>query len=88
MSRFFENRRVTLTGGAGFLGRYVVQGLEERGCKDIFIPQIEEYDLVKPGDIERMYGNGRPDTKRHLVERYPSRYSGGEFFYLEHRRPK
>ena len=47
MSGFFDDRRVVVTGGAGFLGGYVTEGLRKRGCKDILVPQIEDYDLVK-----------------------------------------
>jgi len=37
---FWEDKRVIVTGGAGFLGSYVIEKLKERGCKNIFIPQI------------------------------------------------
>ena len=44
---FWEDKRVIVTGGAGFLGSYVVEKLKDRGCKDIFIPLVENYDLIK-----------------------------------------
>ncbi len=43
---FWENQRVTVTGGAGFLGSYVVKKLGERGCKCIFVPRSKNYDLL------------------------------------------
>jgi len=48
---------VILTGGAGFLGSFVTAKLRERGATDIFIPTIEEYNLVDANDIRRMYAN-------------------------------
>jgi GDP-L-fucose synthase len=54
---FWKDKRVILTGGAGFLGSFVTEKLTQRGAADIFIPHIEEYNLVDPGDIRRMYDN-------------------------------
>lgn len=44
---FWQDKKVVVTGGAGFLGRYVVKLLEERGAKEIFVPCFPEYDLRK-----------------------------------------
>jgi GDP-L-fucose synthase len=52
---FWQNKRVIVTGGAGFLGSFVTAKLKERGATDIFIPRIEDYNLVDPNDIRRMY---------------------------------
>ncbi|MBI5354636.1 MAG: GDP-L-fucose synthase [Chloroflexi bacterium] len=52
---FWKNKRVIVTGGAGFLGSFVTAKLKERGATDIFIPRIEDYNLVDPNDIKRMY---------------------------------
>jgi GDP-L-fucose synthase len=52
---YWNDKRVILTGGAGFLGRFVTEKLKQHGAEDIFIPRIEEYNLVDPGDIRRMY---------------------------------
>ena len=65
MSGFFENRRIVVTGGAGFLGNYVVKGLQNRGCKNILVPNIEDYDLVNLDDIVRMYDDMKPDIVIH-----------------------
>ena len=40
-----SKKRIILTGGAGFLGRFVEKKLIESGCSNIFIPRIEEYSL-------------------------------------------
>jgi GDP-L-fucose synthase len=79
------DKRVVVTGGAGFLGRYVIDGLQRRGCRRIEVPRIEEYDLVQPGDIERMYDDMKPDVVIHLAAVVggigANRERPGEFFY-------
>jgi len=54
---FWKNKKVIVTGGAGFLGSFVIEKLKQRGEADIFIPRIEEYNLVDPNDIKRLYGD-------------------------------
>ena len=51
-----------MTGGAGFLGRHVTAQLRERGADEIFIPRIEDYNLVDPADIRRMYAEALSGT--------------------------
>jgi GDP-L-fucose synthase len=85
MSGFFEDRRVAVTGGAGFLGRYVVEGLQKHGCKHVLVPKIEDYDLVNLDDVVRMYDDMRPDIVIHLAAVVggigANREHPGEFFY-------
>ena len=85
MSGFFEDRKVVVTGGAGFLGGYVVEGLKKRRCRNILVPRIEEYDLVKLDDIIRMYNTMKPDIVIHLAAVVggigANREHPGEFFY-------
>jgi len=85
MSSFFEHRRIVVTGGAGFLGNYVTEGLRKRGCKNILVPKIEDYDFVNLEDVVRMYEDMEPDIVIHLAAvvggiganlEHP-----GEFFY-------
>ncbi len=85
MSTFFENRRVVVTGGAGFLGGFVTERLQKRGCKNILVPKIEDYDLVNINDINRMYEDMKPDIVIHLAAVVggidANRKHPGEFFY-------
>jgi len=85
VSGFFEDKRVVVTGGAGFLGGYVIDKLKQRGCQNILVPRIEDYDLVKAGDIVRMYNDMRPDLVIHLAAVVggigANREHPGEFFY-------
>jgi GDP-L-fucose synthase len=85
MSSYFSDRRIIVTGGAGFLGSYVLAGLEKRGCKNIFVPKIEDYDLIKADDIARMYCDMKPDVVIHLAAVVggigANREHPGKFFY-------
>lgn len=84
---FWKNQRICVTGGAGFLGSYVIEQLHRRGVEDqnIFIPKIEEYDLVQQISIRRMLANARPDMVIHLAAHVggigANREHPAEFFY-------
>lgn len=58
--------RVTVTGGAGFLGQYVVEAFTARGY-DVFVPRHADYDLTQEADVRRMYGDGQPEIVIHLA---------------------
>jgi len=78
-------KRVCVTGGAGFLGSYVLERLERRGCREVFVPHIERYDLTRMEDIRRMYAQARPDVVIHLAAVVggigANREHPGSFFY-------
>jgi len=80
-----KNKRITVTGGNGFLGKHLVAKLKERGCKDIFIPLIEDYDLVKMDAVKQLYFDAKPDIVIHLAAQVggigANRKSPGKFFY-------
>lgn len=82
---FWARRRVCVTGGAGFLGSYVLERLRQRGAGDIFVPQIEEFDLVQPQVVARMLDTARPDIILHLAAHVggigANRAHPAEFFY-------
>lgn len=64
---FWADKRVCVTGGAGFLGGHLVEGLQRRGAKNVFVPERAEYDLVRRDDIQRMLADARPDIVVHLA---------------------
>ena len=66
-ANFWQDRRVCVTGGAGFLGSFVIEKLRQRGAKDIFVPHQEDYDLVKLDNIYRMLDDAQPDLIIHLA---------------------
>jgi GDP-L-fucose synthase len=82
---FWTGKRVTVTGGAGFLGSFVVAKLRDRGCQDVFIPRSRDYDLVEMGSVKRLYRDARPDILIHLAARVggigANRANPGKFFY-------
>lgn len=82
---FWAGKRVAVTGGAGFLGSFVVAKLRDRGCQDIFIPRSREYDLVEMESVRRFYRDARPDVVVHLAARVggigANRANPGKFFY-------
>ena len=67
MSDFWKNQRFVVTGGSGFLGKILTRKMQQRGATEIFIPRIEEYDLVDPVAIDRMLHEAKPDVIIHLA---------------------
>jgi GDP-L-fucose synthase len=86
VANFWNNRRVCVTGGAGFLGSYVVDQLRAHGAKEVFVPHLEEYDLVQLEAIQRMLKDARPDVIIHLAALVggigANRLRPAEFFYV------
>jgi len=82
---FWENKKVVVTGGHGFLGSFLVQKLRDRGCRNIFIPDIKDYDLVHLDAVKRLYRDAKPDIVIHLAAKVggigANREKPGEFFY-------
>jgi len=79
------NKRITVTGGAGFLGSYVVSKLRDTGCENIFVPRSRDYDLVDNDAVRRLYKSSKPDIVIHLAGRVggigANKQNPGRFFY-------
>lgn len=81
-----SKKRITVTGGKGFLGTHLNKKLkEERGCQSTFTADLPEYDLRVPDDIKRMFDEQRPDIVVHLAAVVggigANRENPGRFFY-------
>lgn len=82
---WLATKRVLVTGGAGFLGRYVLKKLEEIGCKEVFVARSKDYNLVEMEAVKRLYRDAKPDIVIHLAARVggigTTKAKPGEFFY-------
>lgn len=67
MSDFWKDQQFVVTGGAGFLGKVITRKMQERGASNIFIPRIEDYDLVNPVAIDQLLQDAKPDVIIHLA---------------------
>lgn len=85
MDNFWKGKRVTITGGHGFLGSRVVEMLKDRSPAKLFTFSSSDYDLTHQSEVARMYRDQRPDVVIHLAARVggigANRANPGRFFY-------
>ncbi|MFT3913279.1 MAG: GDP-L-fucose synthase [Anaeromyxobacteraceae bacterium] len=85
MAITWGNERVVVTGGAGFLGSYVLDELARRGARDVFVPRSKDYDLVDMARVRALYADAKPTIVLHLAAQVggigANRDNPGRFFY-------
>jgi GDP-L-fucose synthase len=79
------DKRIVVTGGAGFLGTHLLSRLKQAGCRHIFVPVYPEWDLTRATDVERLFDTQRPEALIHLAAVVggigANRANPGRFFY-------
>ena len=82
---FWHDQRVVVTGGAGFLGSFVVETIKARGCRNMVVPRSAEYDLRERAAVARLFREARPTLVLHLAAVVggigANRLHPGRFFY-------
>lgn len=82
---FWANKRVVVTGGAGFFGSFVVDELHRRGATDVVVPRSREYDLTDRRATHRLFEMAKPDVVFHLAAKVggigANRASPGQFLF-------
>lgn len=83
----WKHKRIVITGGAGFLGSFVIERLIGEGAQtaNIFVPRRAKYDLTREADVARLYTDARPDVVFHLAAEVggigANRDNPGRFFF-------
>ncbi len=85
MAMDLSGKRIVVTGGAGFLGSFVLDGLRARGCEHIVVPRSAEFDLREKEAIVRLFDHAKPDIVLHLAAVVggigANKDNPGRFFY-------
>ena len=63
----FPYKKIVVTGGAGFLGRFVVQRLRDYANTEVFVPRKSDYDLVENANVIRLLEDTRPEMVIHMA---------------------
>lgn len=84
-NNFWKDRKVCVTGGAGFLGSFIVEQLHQKGAGEVFVPTVQQYDLVQLDAVKRLLADAQPDVIIHLAAKVggigANREHPADFFY-------
>jgi len=85
VTNFWQDKRVMVTGGNGFLGKNIVRKLQGRNAAEVFVADIDQYDLRKLDDIRHALADSKPHIVIHLAARVggigANREHPAEYFY-------
>src|SRR5215207_10670425 len=77
--------RILVTGGAGFLGGFVMEKLRQRGFTDVLTFRRNDYDITRESEVERLYADTKPAVVMHLAAEVggigANRDNPGRFFF-------
>jgi len=81
----FPYRKIVVTGGAGFLGRFVIEKLKAYPQVEVFVPRSREYNLIEGAEVKRLLSDAKPDMVIHLAAVVGgighNQQNPGRFFY-------
>ncbi|HZZ43166.1 MAG TPA: GDP-L-fucose synthase [Tepidisphaeraceae bacterium] len=77
--------KIIITGGAGFLGSFVIEELNRKGYSNLVIPRRKDYDLTREADVARLYADHKPNVILHLAAEVggigANRENPGRYFF-------
>jgi GDP-L-fucose synthase len=80
-----KNKRITITGGKGFLGKHLIKAFRNHGHDNIAVADLPDYNLIDLHDIRRLYAETKPDIVVHLAAKVGgigfNRENPGALFY-------
>lgn len=85
MNSKLSAKRITITGGKGFLGKHLINAFQSKGYKNITVADLPEYNLIDLHDVKRLYEETKPDIVVHLAAKVGgigfNRENPGALFY-------